>query len=122
MSSRITVDRRVAVSTDAWRTASVPLARSVCTVAFPRTATDGPIWRGCRGLTSAAEASVYRGVPPGGPGFPRGWAGGGRGALMGGLVVRESVTLAGIAERARVARGFVAGVLGSGHPCGDEAV
>jgi anti-sigma regulatory factor (Ser/Thr protein kinase) len=41
---------------------------------------------------------------------------------MGGLVVGESVTLAGVADRARVARGFVAGVLGSGHPCGDEAV
>jgi anti-sigma regulatory factor (Ser/Thr protein kinase) len=41
---------------------------------------------------------------------------------MAGLVVRESVTLAGVAERARVARGFVVGVLGSGHPCGDEAM
>ena len=37
-------------------------------------------------------------------------------------MVRESVTLAGVAERARVARGFVAGVLGGGHPCGDDAV
>lgn len=37
--------------------------------------------------------------------------------LMGRLVVRESVTLAGVAERAR----FAAGVLGSGHPCGDAA-
>jgi anti-sigma regulatory factor (Ser/Thr protein kinase) len=40
---------------------------------------------------------------------------------MAGLVVREVVTLAGLAERARVARAFVAGVLGPGHPCGDDA-
>jgi anti-sigma regulatory factor (Ser/Thr protein kinase) len=40
---------------------------------------------------------------------------------MAGRVVRESVTLAGRAERARVARGFVGGVLGPGHPCGDMA-
>jgi anti-sigma regulatory factor (Ser/Thr protein kinase) len=36
--------------------------------------------------------------------------------------VRESVTLAGRAERARVARAFVGGVLGPGRPCGDVAV
>jgi anti-sigma regulatory factor (Ser/Thr protein kinase) len=41
---------------------------------------------------------------------------------MAGPVVRESVTLAGVAERARVARRFVGGVLGSGHPRGDEAM
>lgn len=35
--------------------------------------------------------------------------------------VRESVTVAGRAERARVARAFTAGVLGPGHPCGDDA-
>jgi hypothetical protein len=35
--------------------------------------------------------------------------------------VRESVTMAGRAERARVARVFTAGVLGPGHPCGDDA-
>jgi anti-sigma regulatory factor (Ser/Thr protein kinase) len=35
--------------------------------------------------------------------------------------VRESVTVAGRAERARVARAFVRGVLGPGHPCGDDA-
>ena len=39
-----------------------------------------------------------------------------------GLVVRESVTLAGLAERARVAREFVRGVLGEGHPYGDDAL
>lgn len=42
------------------------------------------------------------------------------GALMA-AAVRESVTVAGRAERARVARTFVAGVLGPGHPCGDDA-
>jgi len=35
--------------------------------------------------------------------------------------VRETMTLAGRAERARVARAFVDGVLGPGHPCGDVA-
>ena len=37
-------------------------------------------------------------------------------------VVWESVTIAGRAERARVAREFVDGVLGPGHQCGDVAV
>jgi anti-sigma regulatory factor (Ser/Thr protein kinase) len=40
---------------------------------------------------------------------------------MAGPVVRETVTLAGRAERARVARAFVGGVLGPGHPCEDAA-
>ena len=58
--------------------------------------------------------------------FPEGWCGReGTGVLMAGLVVRESVTLAGRAggraERARVARAFAVGVLGPGHPCGDNA-
>jgi anti-sigma regulatory factor (Ser/Thr protein kinase) len=44
------------------------------------------------------------------------------GAPMAGAAVRESVTLAGRAERARVAREFVGAVLGPGHPCGDVAV
>jgi anti-sigma regulatory factor (Ser/Thr protein kinase) len=35
--------------------------------------------------------------------------------------VRESMTVAGRAERARVARTFVFAVLGPGHPCGDDA-
>jgi len=42
------------------------------------------------------------------------------GALMA-RAVRESVTVAGRAERARMARAFTAGVLGPGHPCGDDA-
>jgi anti-sigma regulatory factor (Ser/Thr protein kinase) len=41
---------------------------------------------------------------------------------MSGMAVRESVTVAGRAERARVVRAFVVGVLGPGHPCGDDAV
>jgi anti-sigma regulatory factor (Ser/Thr protein kinase) len=41
---------------------------------------------------------------------------------MAGAAVRESVTLAGRAERAWLARRFVGEVLGSGHPCGDVAV
>jgi anti-sigma regulatory factor (Ser/Thr protein kinase) len=48
-------------------------------------------------------------------------AAGKAGALMAGRAVRETVTLAGRAERARVARSFVEGVLGPGHPCGDVA-
>jgi len=43
------------------------------------------------------------------------------GARMARAVVRESVTVAGRAERARVARAFTVGVLGPGHPCGDDA-
>jgi len=42
--------------------------------------------------------------------------------VMAGVAVRESVTLAGRAERARAARAFVSEVLGSGHPCGDVAI
>jgi anti-sigma regulatory factor (Ser/Thr protein kinase) len=41
---------------------------------------------------------------------------------MTGAAVRESVTVAGRAERTRVARTFVGAVLGAGHPCGDTAV
>jgi anti-sigma regulatory factor (Ser/Thr protein kinase) len=41
---------------------------------------------------------------------------------MTGATVRESVRVAGLVERARVVRGFVGAVLGSGHPCEDDAV
>ena len=41
---------------------------------------------------------------------------------MAGRAVRETVTLAGRAERARVARAFVAAVLGPGYPSTDVAV
>jgi anti-sigma regulatory factor (Ser/Thr protein kinase) len=44
------------------------------------------------------------------------------GVMMATAVVRESVTVAGRAERAQVARAFTAGVLGPGHLCGDDAV
>jgi len=40
---------------------------------------------------------------------------------MAGREIRESVTVAGRAERARVARAFIGGVLGPGHPCGADA-
>ncbi len=40
---------------------------------------------------------------------------------MAGPEIQESVTVAGRAERARIARAFVGGVLGPGHPCGDDA-
>jgi hypothetical protein len=41
---------------------------------------------------------------------------------MAGPEIRESVTVAGRAERARVARAFLGGVLGPRHPCGANAV
>ena len=40
---------------------------------------------------------------------------------MAGTAVRESVTRAGRAERARIARTFGGRVLGPGHPSGDDA-
>jgi anti-sigma regulatory factor (Ser/Thr protein kinase) len=43
------------------------------------------------------------------------------GARMTGLAVRESVTVAGRAARARAARAFVDAVLGPGRPCGNDA-
>jgi anti-sigma regulatory factor (Ser/Thr protein kinase) len=44
------------------------------------------------------------------------------GAVMARVAVRESVTLVGRAERARVARMFAGEVLGAGHPCGEVSV
>jgi len=41
---------------------------------------------------------------------------------MTGATVRESVSVAGRGERARVVRAFVFAVLGPGHPCGDDAI
>jgi hypothetical protein len=40
---------------------------------------------------------------------------------MAGPKIRESVTVARRGERARVARAFAVGVIGSGHLCGDDA-
>jgi hypothetical protein len=68
-----------------------------------------------RGLTCAAESSVHL-VCPARERVAR------NGALMTGAVVRESMTVAGRAERARLARTFVGAVLGPEHPCGDVAV
>src|SRR5439155_7027045 len=88
-----------------------------------RTATDGPRRRPFPDLTRAAESGVHPRVPGRGPGWFPGTRGGpGKaGALVARAVVREIVTVAGRAERARVARAFTAGVLGPGHPCGDDA-
>jgi hypothetical protein len=44
------------------------------------------------------------------------------GDLVSEAAIWESVTVAGRAERARLARTFVGAVLGPGHPCGDVAV
>src|SRR5882724_5561419 len=79
-----------------------------------------PGW-GVFGLTLAAEVSVHFTVRPLAAlrVFP---AGGKAGVLMAGATVRESVRVAGRVERARVVRAFVGAVLGSGHPCGDDAV
>jgi anti-sigma regulatory factor (Ser/Thr protein kinase) len=41
---------------------------------------------------------------------------------MTGATIRESVKVAGLAERARVVRSFVGAVLGPGHPRRDDAV
>ncbi len=96
----------------------------------PRTGaatTDEPRTRGvrggcCVGLTFAAELSVHVPASARGPaGFPGRGGRGRAGAVMARVAVRESVTLAGRAERARAARAFVGAVLGPGHPCGDEA-
>jgi anti-sigma regulatory factor (Ser/Thr protein kinase) len=72
-------------------------------------------------LTFAAESSVHPLCPPADPRFPGMRAAGKAGALMAGRAVRETVTLAGRAERARLARAFVEEVLGPGHPRGDVA-
>ena len=83
--------------------------------------TDGP--RGVSRLD--ARRRVERASPcvrPAARALPGVGAGGEGGCADGWAAVRESVTLAGRAERARVARAFVSGVLGPGHPCGDVAV
>ena len=88
---------------------------------WPVGARSGP----CFGLTFAAESSVhfpYVWLQPRDP-YGAGRGGQGRaGALMAGVAVRESVTVAGRVDRARVAREFVGAVLGQGHSCRDDAV
>jgi hypothetical protein len=127
------LDRCVAVSTDAWRTGIGARERCGGPTALdgrPRTGaatTDGPRTRGgggrCVGLTFAVELSVHFPASARCPaGFPERVGRGRAGAVMARVGVRESVTLAGRAERARAACAFVGGLLGTGHPCGDTAV
>jgi len=74
-------------------------------------------------LTRAVESSVHPRGPPGplGPSRERAaWEG--SGALMSEAEVRESVTLAGRAERTHVARTFTGQVIGAAHPRKDDAV
>ena len=68
----------------------------------------------CPDLTPGIEAGVDVPASAGsrcfaGPGGPGG------GELVSGAGVRESVTIVALAEQVRVARGFVAGVLGPSH-------
>jgi hypothetical protein len=89
----------------------------------PSVSTDGHGRVGvaaCSGLACAAESGAFpwprardpTSVPRGRPGKDA--SGNGR------VSVRESVTVAGLAQRARVARAFPEGVLGPGHPFGDD--
>jgi anti-sigma regulatory factor (Ser/Thr protein kinase) len=79
-------------------------------------------FRGCPGLDVCRRVGCPSRVSARRPArFPGTRAAGKAGALMAGRAVREAVTLAGRAERARLARAFVEGVLGAGHPCGDVA-
>jgi hypothetical protein len=84
----------------------------------PRTGRAGGVsWLDARHRVERASPCA----PARRPGHLPGRCGQGRAvALMTGAV-RETMTLAGRAERARVARAFVDGVLGPGHPCGDVA-
>jgi anti-sigma regulatory factor (Ser/Thr protein kinase) len=73
-------------------------------------------------LTFAVELSVHFPASARCPaGFPGRGGRGRAGAVMARVAVRESVTLAGRAERARAARAFVREVLGPGHSCGEAA-
>ena len=85
-------------------------------IAYLRAARQGCVF----GLTLAAEMSVHF---PSARSRPCGFSRADRkaGALMTGATVRESVSVAGRRERARVARAFVGAVLGPGHPCGNDA-
>ena len=100
----------------------MPSGRSVCTVGFQRTATDGPRWRRVFRLDArrrVGRASLCARRRPGW--FPGTRGGTGKADALMTKAVRESMTMAGRAERARVARVFTAGVLGPGDPCGDDA-
>ena len=54
-------------------------------------------------------------------GFPAARRAGKAGALVARAVVRESVTVARAGGAGAGCRAFTAGVLGPGHPCGDDA-
>ena len=70
-------------------------------------------------MTFAAELSLHVPASVRCPvGFPGRVGRGKAGVVMARVTVRESVTLARQAERARAKRAFVGGVLGPGHPCG----
>ena len=74
-------------------------------------------------MTRGAELGVHGRCVCGrhrGP-FPAGADGEG-GGIMGGTGVRESMTIEALAEQVGVARAFIGGLLGAGHPCCDVAV
>src|ERR1035438_284540 len=102
------------------RTASVP-QDGRCNRRFSTDGHGRAALAACPGLTCAAESGVHPCVRPAARMVPGTKAAGKAGALMTGVAVRETVTLAGRAERARLAREFAGGVLGPGHPCGDDA-
>ncbi len=104
---------RKPVPTDALRTGIG--ARERC--GSPLDGGSGARSGGCLALTFAAESSVRPHVSARRPArFPGMRAAGKAGALMDRRAVRETVTPAGRAERARRARALVEGVLGPGHP------
>jgi hypothetical protein len=82
----------------------------------PRTGRAGGVFPG---LTRGAESGVHPCGPPAPWVVPGTRGGTGKADALMTRAVRESVTMAGRAERARVARVFTAG--GPGLPCGDEA-
>ena len=82
-----------------------------------------PVPRACPGLDVCRRVErPSRCVRPAARAISRGEGGREGGCADGWATVRETVTLAGRAERARAARAFVSEVLGPGHPCGDVAV
>jgi hypothetical protein len=116
VSSCCAVNRRVAVSTDAQRTAPGPSDGRCAPSAVSRAATDGPRRRRVR-LEAAAEPSVHSVCPPADSGCSRLGGGAGKaGGVMGDAADRESVTVAGRAERARVVQAFPGAIPGPGQP------
>jgi len=85
----------------------------------PRTGRAGGVFPGLTPGAESGNASLCVRRRPGW--FPGTRGGPGKADVLMTKAVREGVTMAGRAERARVARVFTAGVLGPGHPCGDDA-